>query len=93
MLESSGQGAEDLSEDAEAAGASVPVAAALACLDCLLHADPWKEADLAEQDCIPHTIHLCPSALVFLGQSCEVRGTHDAYFTRALDFLGQSCVV
>lgn len=49
MLESSGQGAEDLSEDAEAAGAgaSVAAAAAFACLDCLLHADPWKEADLA----------------------------------------------
>ncbi len=46
MLENSGQGAENLSEDAEAAGASV-AAAAVACLDCLLHAGPWKEADLA----------------------------------------------
>lgn len=48
MLENSGQGAENLSEDAEAAGASVAAAAAaVACLDCLLHAGPWKEADLA----------------------------------------------
>ena len=49
MLENSGPGLEGLSEDAEAqaAGASVPVAAARACLDCLLHADPWKEADFA----------------------------------------------
>jgi len=48
MLESFGQGAEDLSEDAAGAGASVADAAAVfACLDCLLHADPWKEADLA----------------------------------------------
>ena len=65
MLENSGQGPEDLSEDAEAAGASVPVAAALAFLDCLLHANPWKEADFAEQDCVPHTTHLSPSALEF----------------------------
>ena len=65
MLENSGQGAEDLSEDAEGAGAGTSVAAALACLDCLPHADPWKEADLAEQVCIPHTTHLSLSALEF----------------------------
>ena len=70
MLENSGQGVEDLSEDAEAAGASV--AAALAGRDCLLHADPWKEADLAQQVCIPHTTRLSPSALEFLYQSCVV---------------------
>ena len=72
MLENSGQGVEDLSEDAEAAGAGASVAAALACLDCLLHADPCREADLAEQVCIPHTTHLSPSALEFLYQSCVV---------------------